>query len=133
MASRRLRVVVNSLEDFIDFFIKKIALDIVANLKKAASEGGTPVDTGWARANWIPSIGTPRQEPDGQRPDSGQTASATAQAAGEAVVASRYTAEQGPIHITNNVPYITFLNAGTSPQAQPGFVQRAIMRAVVGG
>jgi len=124
--ARRVRIVVNSLERFVDELIKKIVLDITANLKRAAAEGGTPVDTGWARANWIPNIGRPREGTAG----SPESVSQSDQAAGEGAVAATYTTAKGPVHITNNVPYITFLNAGSSPQAQPGFVQRAIMKAV---
>jgi hypothetical protein len=130
MASRRLRIVIDALEDFVELLIKKITLDIVANLKRAPSEGGTPVDTGWARANWIPNIGTPKQGVAGQRPDSPNSASTTEQSTGEAVVATSYKLEQGSVHITNNVPYIVFLNEGSSRQAPRGFVQAAIAKAV---
>ena len=130
MASRRIRIVVNSLGDFVDQVIKKIVLDIVANLKRAPSEGGTPVDTGWARANWIPNIGSPRSGTAGQRPDEGGRADTGAQDAGVAEVLTSYTARRGAVHITNNVPYIVFLNAGTSRQAPAGFVERAIQKAV---
>lgn len=129
-SSRQIRVVVNSLEEFINQLIKKITLDIVANLKRAAPEGGTPVDTGWARANWIPNIGSPREAPAGTRPELPNSASNSEQQAGEARVAASYRFDQGPIHITNNVPYIVYLNEGSSQQAPAGFVQRAIMKAV---
>jgi hypothetical protein len=133
MASRRLRVVVNSLEDFLDQLIKKIVLDIVANLRRAPSEGGTPVDTGWARANWLPSIGAPLGPGDtsGIRPETPNSASTTDQDSGLAKVATTYQTEKGPVHITNNVPYIVFLNEGSSKQAPSGFVQRAIRKAII--
>jgi len=127
MASRRIRVVVTSLERFLDRIMKKIALDIVANLVRAPSEGGTPVDTGWARANWIPNIGQPVSSPEGTR----EAVSNAGQQAGIATVVTGYRVASGrPIFISNNVPYIVFLNEGSSRQAPAGFVQRAIAKAV---
>ena len=42
-----------------------------------------------------------------------------------------WNVNNGPIFVTNNVPYIGALNNGHSPQqAQPGFVQRALEKAV---
>lgn len=130
MASRRLRVVVNSLEDFLDQLIKKIVLDIVANLRRAASEGGTPVDTGWARANWLPNIGSPINSPAGVRPEQPDSATTSEQEKGLASVVTGYRTSRGEVHITNNVPYIINLNEGSSKQAPAGFVQRAIMKAI---
>jgi hypothetical protein len=46
-----IRIVVKAAEGFAEKVVRKLALDIVANLVAAPSEGGTPVDTGWARAN----------------------------------------------------------------------------------
>jgi len=132
MATNQVRVVVNSLEDFIDQVIKSIVLDITANLKNAPSEGGTPVDTGWARANWVPQIGTPFSGTAGSRPRAGtRTANDSASTAGIASVVTQYTASKGPAHVTNNVPYITRLNQGYSRQAPAGFVQIAVIKAVI--
>ena len=50
----QIRVVVGAFEDFAEKIIKEITLEATANLIE-----DTPVDTGWARANWIPSITTP--------------------------------------------------------------------------
>lgn len=122
-----LRIVINSLDDFVDQVIKKITLDIVANLTAAPSEGGTPVDTGWARANWIPVIGTQVGEPVGTR----ESVSDNAQKAAVARVVAAYRKELGPVTVGNPVPYIQFLNDGSSQQAPSGFVQRAIAKAVL--
>ncbi len=127
MTDRRIRVVVSALDQFIDGIIKKLVLDIVANLRSAPNTGyGTPVDTGWARANWIPQIGSPRQSAEGSR----EAVSSGAQDAGVALVATAYKREQGPVFISNNVPYIVLLNEGSSKQAPRGFVQNAITKAV---
>jgi hypothetical protein len=130
MVSRQIRVVVQSLEGFVTQLIKKLVLDIVANLQAAPTEGGTPVDTGWARANWIPNIGSPLETPAGSREAAEQGQLPGASAAGVARVAATYTRAQGAVHITNNVPYILPLNEGSSKQAPRGFVQRSIVKAV---
>jgi hypothetical protein len=76
----------------------------------------TPVDTGRARSNWLPSLNRPdgRQVGVGQKPD---TRNAIA----------RYKLSD-TIFITNNLPYITKLNEGSSQQAPAGFVDAAILR-----
>lgn len=105
--------------------IKKVAFDIQANLVRAASQGGTPVDTGWARANWLVNVGTPFLSPIGEYTGRKTTV------APNTGLASIATYKLGPkVFISNNVPYITFLNDGTSKQAPKGFVQAAIKRAV---
>lgn len=101
--------------------IKIIALDINEGLIDK-----TPVDTGWAKANWIPSIGTPFEGPVGAR-DSFDTGE---QELGMAAVASQYQLSDGPVFITNNVPYIEALNAGHSPDAPAGYIE-AIVNHVV--
>jgi hypothetical protein len=132
MASQRVRVVVKSLEGFIDAVMKKLTLDIVANLRSAPDTGyGTPVDTGWARANWIPQIGSPRTSTEGTREAAELGNVSTAgQEAGLASVVTSYTRERGAIYISNNVPYIVRLNEGSSKQAPKGFVQNAIAKAI---
>lgn len=120
----QVRVVVESLEGFTEKLIKRLALNVTAQLVK-----DTPVDTGWARANWVPQIGSPRTRTAGSRRaaedgkvDLGPQASGTLAVAGYKL---------GPsIFISNNVPYIKRLNAGSSKQAPAAFIQAAILRAV---
>jgi hypothetical protein len=91
----------------------------------------TPVDTGWARANWMPSVGEPvLLESHIKDPTPGDVMSREqAHAAGlNAVLGWQHG--DGPIFVTNNVPYIGALNNGHSGQAPPGFVQIALERAV---
>lgn len=112
---------------FLTQIAKAIPLDIVANLTAPPSRGGTPVDTGWARANWIPNIGRPsRLEPVGSR----ESVSNAAQKIGIAAVATGFVLEDREIHVSNNVPYIGALNNGSSAQAPSGFVEIAILKAV---
>jgi hypothetical protein len=94
---------------------KALILEIVRELKRE-----TPVDTGHARANWIPSVGTPNMQED--------STGALAQA-GAAVVAS-FKLGQGLLFITNVVPYIRRLNQGSSAKAPPLFVESCVMRAM---
>lgn len=102
-----------------------IALQVLANLVASPSRGGTPVDTGWARANWVPNIGEPLTGVVGTR----EAVTAGAQAAGQAKLI-RYKLGQGPIYLTNNVEYIKRLNAGHSKQAPAGFIQAAVARGI---
>ena len=127
MASNQIRIIVTDLERFIDRLIRKLVLDVVANLRTSADSGyGTPVDTGWARANWVPNIGGKRQAPSGTR----ESVSSADQNAGVAKVATSYRHQQGPVFISNMVPYIVHLNEGSSRQAPAGFVQNAVTKAV---
>lgn len=130
MASRQIRVVVSSLNGFVELLMKKVALDIVANLSAAPGEGGTPVDTGWARANWVPQIGSPKTSVSGSRAQAEKGLLPSDQQTGIAQVATSYKLARGPIHITNNVPYIQRLDQGSSKQAPRGFIRRAIKKAV---
>lgn len=120
-------VVIRALNGVAEQVVRKLALDIVAELVKAPSEGGTPIDTSWASNNWTAQITSPRREPIGS-PENAGAAAAEQQASLGALLGYRLL--NGPVFITNNVPYITLLNQGTSKQAPAGFVQAAITRAV---
>lgn len=124
-----IQFVIAALNRFAEKQIKIITLDAIANLVE-----DTPIKTGWARANWIPSIGNPSSaDVDIKDPEPGQVIARVAQReAGILLVASGYKLERGPIYITNRVPYIQKLNDGSSTQAPAGFVQAAILRAVRG-
>jgi len=113
------------MEDFVNKAVRKLSLEIVANLTAPPSSGGTPVDTGWARSNWIPAIGVPVRDPAGSR----SAVTTSAQQAGVASLLS-YTRDKGTVFISNNVHYINKLNAGSSSQAPAGFVQVAIIKAI---
>jgi hypothetical protein len=85
---------------------KALILEIDKELRRT-----TPVDTGNARANWVPSVGSPA--PNGDRK------------AGAAAVLA-YQLEQGPLFVSNGVPYITYLNNGSSKKAPALFVEAAV-------
>ena len=125
---KQVRAIVRDLERFTERLIVKITLDVTANLVET-----TPVDTGWARANWVPSVGKRSRRPaesfSGRTPSAFVQAAAAKQTAGTAQALS-YKLERGRVFVTNNVKYINRLNDGYSRQAPAGFVQRAIRKAV---
>lgn len=94
--------------------MKQLTLELTSLLRE-----DTPRDTSWARANWIPSIGLPSRDIAGTR----AAPSTQLSEAGQAEVATRYRIKDGPIYISNNVPYIQALNDGHSLQAPAGFVE----------
>jgi len=119
--------VLKAIDTFVDKLITKLSMDIVAILAGPSQSGGTPVDTGWARSNWIPSIGNEFTKRVGSK----QSVSFGDQISGTQKLLS-YTRDKGTVFISNNVPYIGILNSPetTSLKAQPGFVQAAIIRAI---
>jgi hypothetical protein len=123
----QIRTIIKALDRVSERTIIKITLDIVANLIET-----TPVDTGWARANWVPALGAPYVASlDGIRPTTQMATSAAGEQSSKlAGVAGGYRLEQGKVFISNNVPYILDLNAGSSSKAPVAFVQRAIVKAI---
>lgn len=90
---------------------KALTLEIDKELRRT-----TPVDTGHARRNWVPSV---------TEPFAGVATSEDAHTAGVTEVIG-YTLEAGPLWVANNVPYIRRLNYGHSKQAPAGFIERAV-------
>ncbi len=126
----QIRVIVSGGNQVTESVVKKLMLDVVANLSAAPQEGGTPVDTGWARANWLPSVGASISSPAGSREDNVEGAVAAKKIGLTSVLG--YRLGMGNVYVTNNVPYILKLNDGHSGQAASGFVQAAIIKAVAG-
>ncbi len=110
-------------------FVGGVSRRLVLNLHEGIS-GATPVDTGWARTNWVPQVGSAFEGTAGTRPDA--EAGNLDRGPAEAGIAEvrRYEVEQGDIHVTNNVPYIELLNGGSSSQAPSAFVQKEIVSAI---
>lgn len=80
---------------------------------------------GRARANWIPSVGSPATAPVDRRDKSGASTIALL-----TQLTSSYKPEDGPVFITSNLPYIERLNDGHSTQAPAGFVEMAIEEGI---
>ena len=114
-----------ALNEAIERAMTDLTLEITAELQEA-----TPIDIGWARANWVPGIGGPGESLDRRALNESEVAqqSAAQQAAVSSVLS--YTLNQGSIFITNNVPYIGRLNEGSSVQAPAGFIQQSVETAV---
>lgn len=91
----------------------------------------TPRDTGWAAANWVPSIGTPVTIPqlDGKASPA-DVGRAARQAAASAAALNSYTIEQGATFVSNGVPYLPKLNEGHSQQAPAAFIEACVVQAV---
>lgn len=84
----------------------------------------TPVDTGFARAGWFPSIGTPSDALPSGEPGAAQAA---AESIGRAqLLIPTWKSGDPPIFITNNVEYIGQLDAGSSAQAPAGMTAQAV-------
>lgn len=107
--------IADNLEAAVSQACAALCLEVAAELTEHC-----PVDTGHARRNFVPSIGTPH---DGE--DDG-----AAQAQGQAEVATTYRVDMGDLYVTNNVPYIGALIMGSSSQAPAGFDLLAIDKAV---
>lgn len=113
-------VIGRELESLVSRAIREVTIEATANLIES-----TPVDTGWARANWIPAIGSPTPQSVGSE----RAVSTAMQQAGLASLLS-YRLSRGPVWISNKTPYIRRLDGGWSKQAPAGFVRQAIARAV---
>lgn len=100
--------------------VQRLALEVAANLIET-----TPVATGFARANWIPSFGEPVTEPSGS-----PAAVSDAQQQAALVAMLAYKLSDGAAYVSNNANYIQALNDGSSSQAPSGFVEAAIERAI---
>lgn len=123
------RRVLGVFERAVEQTIARLSVNISAELIER-----TPVDTGWARANWVPSIGTPFEGNADELDEVARRAAAPAQGARQQTSTAAlltYQIERGPVFISNNVPYIVFLNEGTSDQAPAGFVQAAIQQGIM--
>lgn len=129
MADEQLSFLVADLRTFTAAETVALALDVQANLQE-----DTPRDLGWARANWVMSVGLPVEDPaiaaksNPGPADVSLALTRQQQSLGE--VASYGSIDQGAIFTTNNVPYIGALNAGWSRQAGAAFIQRSAARAM---
>lgn len=99
---------------------RKLVLDIHGGLVEE-----TPVLTGWARNNWVPSVSVPVTVTAGDP----ENVSGAQMTGGIASILG-WSFKDGPAWIANNVPYIKKLNEGHSAKAPAGFVDSVIQREV---
>jgi hypothetical protein len=125
MAGDQIKIIMAGLDLFTADRVRDLTFEITANLNER-----TPVDIGWARANWIPSVGRASAIVMDGKPERGDvTVALGRQSAGLAQIAS-YRLSAGSTFVSNNAPYIRRLNDGWSKQAPRGFIQTEIRRAV---
>lgn len=133
--------------------------DIIVELERAVSQEvgklqlrvlqaltfATPKDTGYAQSAWTPSSGRPGpsgpdKPPSHTHKDPNDPRWRAVRAAASARIAKNlrvsqdlvrsYQLRNGPVYISNNVPYIGVLNGGSSSQAPKRFVEAAVETAV---
>jgi hypothetical protein len=97
-----------------------IAVEVTAELQES-----TPVDTGFARASWIPSVGAPSTELGGAL-DAPNPAAAEA----GSLASPAFKLSDGMAYVSNNARYIRMLDEGSSLQAPAGFVRASIERGL---
>lgn len=114
-----------------------LAIEIVRQLQQPPPLG-TPVLTGWARANWIASLDAPNETAASQGSPAG--ALARSQASLVQLLAFGPNRPFAKAHVFNPVPYVNRLNSvaftrdgvegGHSAQSAPGWIERSVERAV---
>lgn len=114
------RVVADNIDHVVILVQQKVAMQLLEGIVNM-----NPVLTGRSRGNWQVTFGSPAIGEVGG--EEGPWPSAQdAINNGAAVVGSITTL--GAIYLTNNVPYITELEKGTSKQAPQGMVQVTLDR-----
>lgn len=123
-----IRRVANNVDRNVPILLRKAAIAALQTVVMATPVGNPtlwngPHPKGYvggrARANWLVGVGEVRTD----TVEVGHDAIAEGASAIESVNVSQ------PIHITNNLPYITPLNEGHSHQAPAGFVEAAVAAA----
>ena len=128
-------VVIEVLDDHVNDVIKALAAETNNALVDA-----TPVDTGFARANWRVNLNKPASGVLGAKNERAAAAAATlGSSQSTQAIASYDHKKHRELYISNNVDYIGMtdakdepgLNAGSSPQQRkPFFIQTTIYKTV---
>lgn len=91
----------------------------------------TPVDTGRARSNWVVGTGPSSAAINAYAPgEKGSTAGQNTQAALQQARDFLDANDVSVIYISNSLPYIQYLNEGSSSQAPAGFIEAAVEAGV---
>jgi len=114
--------------------LRQYSRNIVRNLNQAkinavgqaldAAIWSTRVDTEHARSNWHAQVGSPFGGINGVRAYGANRGGA--QAFAQSMAAARQARPGQPIWITNNVPYIVYLDRGTSKISADQMMMRAV-------
>lgn len=112
--AKRMEVIADNVMENITLGVRKAALaaDQVAVME-------TPVDTGRAKANWLPSIGSPAAGTvDPPVPGDGNASETFAMLRANQVIQKWQAGRGQSIFLTNNLPYIVRLEEGWSDQGR---------------
>lgn len=113
---------------------KQNAVDVAAGTALDLSKRvilRTPVDTGRARGNWIPSINVVSTEVRNISPDAGSEIKAPAESKASQIAIGNVINVADNVagnifYLTNNLPYIRKLEFGSSQQSPAGMVRVSI-------
>lgn len=108
-------------ESVVDRTARTVAIDIDRQLMLV-----TPVDTGRARAGWIPLVSN---TPPDYVPDE-ETFKGRKNVSPPPIPGLRKIKLGEKIYVSNNVPYVIFLDQGHSKQAPAGFIDATIDRVL---
>lgn len=123
--ARKIKIRASKVEKNTDGLVRKVILTV-----DQAVVISTPVDTGRARANWRPSLNSPVLGTLPEPSSAGAGMQAALQAAQQVAAIYKGGVRSPVVHITNSLPYIQYLNRGSSQQAPANFVGTAILVAV---
>jgi hypothetical protein len=127
-------VVIEVLDDHVNDVIKALAAETNNALVDA-----TPVDTGFAKANWRVTLNKPANGVLGAKNEQAAAAAATlGRAESTQAIAAYDHTKHRELYISNNVNYIGMvgadgepgLNSGSSTQARPFFIQTAVYKTI---
>lgn len=122
----------NDLKKIIHSEVQKVEKELVEtifDILVGSPPTGTPVDTGWASANWMVTTGSPAS---GKVPDSGSVSSMKGKSMSSlTTLIESDLSNVNSIFITNRVSYIELLNNGNhSKQSIPAFIDEAVLRGI---
>ena len=118
----QLNVKMGQIADRVEFQTARLARGVIFEIGDKLITR-TPVDTGFARAGWIPSLGAPALVGQSGLDPTGQRTIARVKNIGVLYQSGNV------FFLVNRVPYLPSLNAGSSPQASPRFVQNTVRKA----
>jgi hypothetical protein len=124
----QIRTIVAEMKDLTAKEVARVAFAVHARLIQT-----TPVDTGWARANWVVTIGEPWEDLVGDEKQARRGDIDTITGLQSSSRLFSYDLAMGDVFISNNVPYIQRLNEGYSQQAPSGFVEAAVEAGIAAG
>lgn len=116
---RTLQVRLDKVAKRLDTSMTRLIFEVI-RLVGIAVVISTPVDTGFARANWRPSLNTPTSTPVSFLDPTGAATIARIE-----LIAHQFRLGNQAF-LTNRAPYIEDLNDGSSPQAPANYVNVAI-------